>query len=365
MKKIFQISLIVFIVSLTVSCNKDYPDITSEDDFFGLFVRSEEGTISYYNERNDSLTLDIYKSANGTELGNKAIAFASFGTKGYILKGEGFRQEIELVDLERFQSRNTIEGFAYLTDLKAISDQFVCATQSTPDESNSGSVVVMDSITLDKKITLSVGKNPTKLAYGRGKYVYIANSGTESYPDSTVMVLDITTKEIIDTISIEGMVGETSELKKLKSPVEIVIDANQDIWVLCKGFDSQSAGIAKISYVTHQVNVFPFNTEYVGPGKGGLITSLLGSAVHFVNDGVYTMEIDAEELSSTKLLKEGDYENMLFNAISINPYTGSIFCAKDGEAGTKGTVLEFDRFGYFSDNEFEVGQKPRQFWFIR
>ncbi len=377
MKKILNISLVVLVVCL-VSCNKEYPDITTDTDFDGVFVRNEGGTISFYNEDDKTVTADIYKDVNGTSVGENILAFTSIGNVGYILKGTTAAQSIEEVDLETFKTVRTVDGFNNLTDLKTVSSKFLYATQGIEGDENSGSVIVLDSINQETPTIIEVGKYPTRIAYNRGKKLYVANSGTGEYTESTVMVIDITQKSVIDIVELEQKVDETTT-NKLKTPVEMVIDMHQDLWVLCKGVLNEAgdavvnAGLAKVSYIDNSVTVFPFQNGYAGPGRNGLVRSLGGETIYYLNNGTieeengtYAMEIDSETLPSLKdrLFKEEPYINMIFNVIGINPYTGKFFCGMDGEADSNGTVYIFNRYGY-NDDSFEVGVKPRQFTFVR
>ena len=364
MKTISHISLLIFSILTLLSCDKDYDNITSNTGLTGVFITNESGTISFYDEVTGTVTADIYQEVNGTGIGKKILALQTVGQRGYILRGEGSNQEIELINEASFESEKVVGGFNNLTDLKAISDQFVCVTQGTEADANSGAVLLLDSVNLDTEISLEVGKNPTRIAYSRGKKVYVANSGSEAYPDSTIMVLDIASKEITDTIALEEIIDESTTLK-LKSPVEMVIDTYQDIWVLCAGLNGQGAGIARVSYTSHEVKVFPFEGAYQGPGRNGLLRSLGGATIYFINNGTYAMSVDDESLPLNQFFPEDTYKSMNFSTIGINPYTGKFFCAADGSSGENGMVYVFNKHGYFNDNQFEVGVMPRQFTFVR
>ncbi|WP_066627456.1 YncE family protein [Labilibacter marinus] len=364
MKKFFQIFLIAVSVISIISCNREYPDITSEKGFNGLFVRNYEGTVTYYSEIDSSVTSDVYSDVNGTSIGNDLLALTLYDVRGYLLQGEGSGQEIEMINSKTFVSLGKIGGFNNLTDLVCVSDQFVYASETTTDESMSGSVLIMDSLTLDINTTLKVGKNPTQLAYTRGKRAYVANTGTEAYPDSTIMVIDVTEKSVIDTVALEQELDNGS-IAKLQRPVEMVIDGYQNIWVLCEGIDNVGAGIAKVNFVSHEVKVFPFTNEYVGPGKNGMVRGRLGTTILYVNDGTYSMSIDDEELPTTKFFK-GEFADKVFDAIGANTFTTNFYCSEDGENGENGVTYVFDRHGYnTNDAMFEVGEKPRQIIFVR
>lgn len=353
MKKVFQISLIIASVIALSSCNKEYEDITSDKGFTGVFVRNQAGSISYYSETKNTITSDIYSTVNGTDLGDQLIAFSISGEKGFLLKGAKNNQKIETVDSKTLKSEGEQSGFSNFTDLMAVSDTFVVVTQVALGSENSGSVIFLDSKNLSKALdTLKVGNNPTRLAYSRGKKVYVANTGSESYPDSTVMVIDIDTKTVIDTVDL-----------KLKKPIDMVQDSYQNIWVLCAGESGQGAGLARISYTTHKVTVFPFINGYMGKGRGGLSSG--GSTIYYVNDGMYAMRFDDTVLPTKKFFTKKDYSNENFNVIGVSPNTGRFFCAKDFSNTAQDSIYIFDRYGIEKDTTIAVGKMPRQLLFVR
>ncbi len=356
MKKIFQISLIVASVFALASCNKVYEDITSDKGFKGALVRNQAGSISYFSEVDNSITADIYSTVNGVDLGGPLTAFSMSSQKGFLLKGANNDQKIETLNSETLISEGVQGSFSNLTDLVAVSDTFVVVTQGVSGSENSGSLMFLDINNVGATLkTLSVGKNPTRLAYSRGKKLYVANTGGGAYPDSTVMVIDIDLKTVIDTVDL-----------KLKKPIDMVLDSYQNIWVLCAGEGVQNAGLAKISYGTHEVTVFPFDNEgYIGKGRGGLSASKFGGTVYFVNDGLYSMQFD--DTNFEKFFTGDAYANTIFDAIGVNPYNGRLFCAMDGENNTDGTLSIFssDGLSINDDAKISVGKMPRQFVFVR
>ncbi len=366
MKKIIQISLIVASVLVLSACNKEYEDITSDKGFKGVFVRNQAGSISYYSELDNTVTGDIYNVVNGADLGGPLTAFSISGKKGYLLKGANNDQKIETVDSETLMSEGVQGNFSNLTDLKAVSDTFVVVAQGVSGSESSGTVMVLDSKVLSNLVaTIKVGKNPTLLAYSRGRKVYVANAGGGAYPDSTVMVIDIHSKMVTDTVALEQKVDELNTLK-LKKPIDMVLDGYQNLWVLCAGEGGEGAGLAKISYGTAEVRVFPFENGYMGNGKNALATSSGGATIYFVNDGVYAIGYNDTALPTEKFFTESAYKDMVFDAIGINPYNGKFFCAKDGNGEANGSVYIFDKYGFITDNTaITVGKMPRQFVFVR
>lgn len=366
MKKIFQISLIIASIFALSSCDKKYDDITSDDGFKGVFVRNEAGSISYYNQKDKTVNTGIYNTVNGVSLASPLTAFVWQGEKGYLLMGNPSKQKIEIIDTKTFKSKGVAkDNLSNVNDLKAVSQSFVALAQGVSGDVNAGSVVLLNSQDLSIiSATIKVGKNPTKLAYNRGKKMYVANTGGVGYPDSTVMVIDIDLKTVVDTIVLEEQVDELITLR-LKKPIDIILDAYQNLWVLCAGDAGEGVGLAKINYGTSKVSVFPFENGNLGNGKNNLCTSASGTFIYFMKDGLYRMGINATELPTERYLKGGE-SNTVFDAIAVDPYTGKFYCAKEGNNGSNGEVYIFDKLGtIISDAKFIVGVAPRQFVFVR
>ncbi len=146
----------------------------------------------------------------------------------------------------------------------------------------------------------------------------------------------------------------------------MVIDAYQNVWVLCTGVNNEFAGLAKIEYGTHVVKVFQFET-YDGNGRNNLTVSAGGGVIYYINGGMCKMGINDKSLPTTKFFEENDtYKNMEFDAIGVSSNTGGFYLAKDGVGGANGSVYLLDNNAIISSmTKFDVGVKPRQFIFVR
>ncbi len=364
MKKISHISIMITVILSLVSCDKEYPAIIAESTYQGAFIKNE-GSISFIDESNSyELTADLFKVVNGSELEGELIDMSFIGSKFYVLNEVNGSQSIQQINAETFTLENTIDGFNNLVEIQTVSDAFVYAIQQSNNESESGSVVILEGDNLENQTTLPVGKNPTRIAYSRGKKAFVMNTGSENYTDSSVMVIDVTTKEVIDTIALEQIVE--GNIEKLKTPEEMIIDAYQNIWVLCTGVNGNYSGIAKIAYGSHDVQVFPFEESFVGTGKYKLARSYNGLHVYFVYNGVFEMDISANKLPEERFISDDQYKNINYDAIKVNKYTGELYCIQDGAEGSNSTLYIFNIYGYTSEySGIELGVKARDMQFVR
>lgn len=368
MKRISHIAVIILAILPFTACDSSDSSLDKNSSISGVYVMNQGGTVCFYDDAKDTLSLDIYQDVNGAPLGDRLSAMSFRKDKGYLIVEKAGEQVIEVIDPTSFTSKSSITGLSDLTDVAAVSNLFIYTAKGVEGAENSGEVLALDAETHETLATIKVGKYPTRLAYSQGKKLYVANSGGGIYSDSTVMEIDITTNEVVDTIYLEQQIDDSNVLK-LKSPVEMIIDANQNVWVLCKGISSEggailNAGLAKVTYGTNIVTVFPFKNGYVGNGRNCLARSSSGVYVCYVNNGTYSMSVNATELSTKKLFKDR-YADIVFDAIKINPKTGEYYCSLDVDGGVSNdSVYIFDRYGLnIKKKNIVVGSMPRDFVF--
>ncbi|WP_282038240.1 YncE family protein [Saccharicrinis aurantiacus] len=352
MKNFFPSILLVFCV-ISVSCSINNSNYGKETSIVGTFVMNQgsgsaNGSVTHYHA--DTLTNELFNEINDRPLTGEMLA-ASFGSeKGYFLMSEGNSSVIEKVNLDDFKSEMTSASVANATDVVCVSDTFVYATIAGADEMTSGELLKIDATTLSIKETIKVGINPTKIAYDKGKLVYVANT---SDLENGIMIVDLVRNQTIDTVKIETLVN----------PVDMVIDVHSNLWVLCEGegeSPKSNAGLVRISYNTNEegertVTNYPFG-GYVGKGRDGIAISLGGTTLYYINEGTYSMRISEDDLSSAKILfPEDRYSTKVFDAISVSSRSAEFFATVSDED----KVVVFDSYGLNEeDKEILVGENP-------
>ncbi|WP_075601831.1 YncE family protein [Saccharicrinis aurantiacus] len=359
MKNFFPSILLVFCV-ISVSCSINNSNYGKETSIVGTFVMNQgsgsaNGSVTHYHA--DTLTNELFNEINDRPLTGEMLA-ASFGSeKGYFLMSEGNSSVIEKVNLDDFKSEMTSASVANATDVVCVSDTFVYATIAGADEMTSGELLKIDATTLSIKETIKVGINPTKIAYDKGKLVYVANT---SDLENGIMIVDLVRNQTIDTVKIETLVN----------PVDMVIDVHSNLWVLCEGegeSPKSNAGLVRISYTANDegerdVTNLPFDGGYYGKGRRGISTSLGGGTVYYINKGAYSFNVnDFDKLDADndyglnfKKVFGQDYADVVFDAVDVSSRNGMFYSTLSEES----KVIVFDSFGIMEE-EIEVGTKPR------
>jgi hypothetical protein len=220
-----RVFILIYIFSF-FSCKKDKNDVGSSDFNNGVFVVNEgiygqtSGTISFMNFSNNEVSQDIFKNINGRDLGNVVQSMYIHNDMAYIVVNNSNKIEVvKTKDFKEYAQINSLEQPRYFLP---IDSNFALVSQWGLDLL-SGSVAVIDlnSNTIVQKISQGIGRGPEKMLLHNG-LVYVSNVGGLDY-DNFISVIDINSRQVIDTIQTDF------------APNSLEIDANNLLWVACKG----------------------------------------------------------------------------------------------------------------------------------
>lgn len=339
------------------SCNFKEANFDTENTFRGVFVMNKAGSVSFYDPIADILTNNLFRVVNDRPLGGDIISSSFSSNLAYILVQEG-SQDIEKVNIDDFKEIERVTpNIGNLTDLISVSDTFVYLTSGASGADESGELYKLNAETLDVigGTTIKVGKYPTKMAYESGKLLYVANTEDD---ENGIMVVDIVNNSTIDTVKIEGAIADGSDnpttIKSLTRPVDLIIDIYNNLWVLCEGTGAGDAGLARISYVHHEVSIFPL-TGIVG-GRDCLSRSPAGATIYFVNEGTKSISYNEDNYNDIDFaFGEDRYKNVAYDALSVDPTNAKFYCS----SADTDQIIIFDAFGFNEDNNLiEVGENP-------
>ena len=219
------ILVLIFIFSF-FSCKKERNDSGNSDFSNGVFVVNEgiygqtSGTISFLNLTTNEVSQDIFKNINGRDLGNVVQSMYIHNDKAYIVVNNS--NKIEVVRTNNFKEFAQINGLEQPRYFIPVDSNFAYVSQWGLDLL-SGSVAVIDlnSNTIVQRINQGIGKGPEKMLIHNG-LVYVCNVGGLDY-DNFISVIDVNSNQVIDTIQTDF------------APNSLEIDANNLLWVACKG----------------------------------------------------------------------------------------------------------------------------------
>ena len=214
---LFLLSIFVFIL---ISCDDDNNELIKNISN-GMLISNEglfnngDGSISYFNIDSSLMMNDIFIKTNERSLGDVVQSVSIANKRAYIVVNNS--QKVEVIDLKDFKSIATLTGLSYPKYFIQVSDLYGYISNGNFE----GKVFVVNLENVEITDSINVGYGPEVMAKS-GDYVYVANSGGWSF-DSTISVINISANSVIKTIEVADI------------PVDIVIDFNGDIWVLCKG----------------------------------------------------------------------------------------------------------------------------------
>lgn len=303
---------------LLTSCEKkvDEPDITA-DNLKGMFVVCEgvfgqaNGDISFHDSESDQTTKSLYYSANNVALGDVVQSFEIIDTLGFIVVNNS--QKVTVVNMKDFKVIKTINGFSYPRSVVRADENSVYISNGNGSPGNY--IYKISLSTLQKSDSLEVSTGPEKLITVNSK-VYVAISGGYNSDGNTVLEIDPETFTVVNTFNVASV------------PVDIVADKDNNIWAYCKGVPDYSnypdvtytnPGISKIEISTSAVTTFPLTT-ISSSGINNIAASKDGSLIYYLNDGLYSMPVNAAELPTSKLIDK------IFYGVDVDPQSGEIVC---------------------------------------
>ncbi len=313
----------------------------------GVFITNEgawgngNGSLSYYSFSFDEVTNDVFQTVNGRALGDVVQSATIYNGIAYIVVNSS--NKVEVATANTMVEKGVITGvtqpryFIGINDTKGYVSQW--------DAGSGTNVQVIDLTTLAVTKSITVGKGPERMLL-HNNMVYVANSGGYSV-DNTISVIDPATDAVVKTITLEG-----------DCPKDFVVDANDDIWVLCTGQEystpQTASKLVRLDPTTNTVaqtitigtTLFPTCLE---TGKNG--TNLFYGATGYGVSAIYKMAITDSSAPTTALLDK------TFYGFSINPETGNIFACEAPSFSANGTLWRYKEDGT-ELGSYEVGIGP-------
>lgn len=354
MKHFNTISILVLLMVIIISfssCQKeefgpqckncDETPITNTSSTDVLIIN--EGTfgwnnasVTLYNKNTHNTHQNVFKNANnGLNLGDVAQSFLQIGTKGYVVVNNS--NKIEVVSMSNFTSITTITGFnspRYMLPINAnkayVSDLY----------SNSIQVVDLNTNSISKNIAVS-GWTEQMVMHNDTAYIC-------DMTNNNILVVNTTTDVLIDSIKVG------------KSPNSIVLDKNNQIWVLCSGgfnvenpkliqFNPSNRSIAQTLIFTN-INESPSNLTLNGTKD----------MLYFLNNHVYQLPIASSNLPSSAIINSS---SNIFYGLGIDPTNNDIYVADAVDYVQNGIVYRYSSAGSLI-HQFNTGVIPGNFWFV-
>jgi hypothetical protein len=290
----------------------------------GIFVVNEgiygqtSGSISYYNPDSGTLAQDIFRLANGRDLGNVVQSLYFHDEKAYIVVNNS--NKIEVANAADFIEIAQINGLEQPRYFLPISAERALVTQWGNDLL-SGSLALIDLRTnsVIQKITAGIGKGPERMLLHNNK-VYIVNVGGLEF-DNFISVLNAQTLALEDTIRTED------------APNSLQMASNGKIWVACKGktvFSNYPDIDTSASTYGSLLEIDPLSASVErklllqkGKGASALTLGSPGEMFFLYDNAIYRLETDAAVYTA---IISGSFYGLgaksLDNAVYASSYSG-------------------------------------------
>jgi YVTN family beta-propeller protein len=325
-----------------ISCEND--DNDNQINIEGIYIvnegklNSNNGSITLFNPDEQKTVQNYFSNNNDWSLGDVVQDLAFYEDKGFIVVNNS--QKVEIVKKETFESIGVIEGLSYPRQFLGINDNKGYITNGSSATGANGNVLVIDMSDYAVIDTIEVGKGPESMVKLEDK-VYVTNGGGWSV-DNSISVIDIAKDTVTEMIKVKDV------------PMDIAKDANDNLWVFCKGLNSFQGGptnshLVKINTSDNSTTDYDIGkvTSY---GNYLLATGPDNESIYYTGvDGIYKMEISANTIPETPFIETIPY------GLDVNPENGNIYCMVSGESS--GYAIRYDNESNLIDST-KVGISP-------
>jgi YVTN family beta-propeller protein len=334
--------LFLFLIPAAIlGCGKEDDFLMNSDYSQGIYIINEgtygynNGSISYLDPYSGEITNYLFEKANEDAVTGDVIQSMAVihDTIGYIVANGS--SKIEIVNLKTFKTLTNPIQINYPRYCMEVNHEKGYVTRGN----NQGYVVMINLNSHQKTDSIKVGFGPETMLL-HDHLVFVANTGGGLYADSTISIINTLTDKVIDTI----MVGQV--------PADMALDAENNLWVLCKGFAIYSGApnydlfketdalIQKIDPETEQI-------VWQGRiGKAGdyfsfpkMAVSNNGEDIYYLRpDGIYLIHAYSPEIPVDPLIAGNFY------GFDVDPVNNDIYAFEASFTGN-GMVKIFDKNG--------------------
>lgn len=327
-------------------------DYGSEEDFdsraSGIFVLNEgnfqygNASLSFYDPATRQVENEIFYRANGMRLGDVAQSLTLYGGRGWVVVNNS--HVIFAFDLSNYRETGRITGLTSPRYIHFVSDRKAYVTQLWDNR-----IAVIDPQTYSVTSYIEVDGMDSETAsteqmVSLGRYVYVS---CWSYQDE-VLKIDSETDRIVGRVTV-GL-----------QPRSLVVDRYGRLWTLCDGgYEGSPTGSGQPTLhciEPETMTVLESFSFRKSDRVAGLCLNGAGDRLYWINDGVWSMSVDARRLPVRPVIKGGE---TLFYSMAVDPVSGEIYVADAIDYQQPGVISRYTADGVLVDS-FEAGINPTQ-----
>jgi len=292
-------------------------------------------SLTLYNTATKSITNNLFNTQNNMPLGDVLQSSALFNGDLYVVVNNS--NKVEVIDTATFISKGTITGLTSPRYFLGVS-----STKAYVTDLYANAITVVNPSTFQVTGSIATAAWTEQLLLHNNK-VYVTQKGTDQ-----ILVIDSNSDLISDSITVG------------REPNSLVIDAFQNLWVLCSGgVDETHPELVKINTTSNTVTAtFSFNSINESPNSLRIDTS--GTFLFYLNNDVYKHSISTTNISSTPFISSG---NLTYYGLGVSPFNNEIYLADAIDYVQPGRVYRYDAFSNLIDT-LAVGFIPQDFTFL-
>ena len=336
-----------------VSCNPDNKDPQDKNIAKGLFILNEgtctyaNSSLTFYDPEADTVENNLFYKVNLAPLGDVANSMAIDENGIYIVVNNS--NYIYKINEKTLKYEAKLDGLELPRHIMFINENkaYISTQQST-------GLWIFNPETMQKTGFVETG-NTTEKMVRVGNEVVVTNWSDFYQPgtsNSTIQFVDIATDKLVDEMAVAA------------EPHSIVLDKNNNIWVLCSGGYTAPCEPALfcINPKTREiVKRFDFAE---GDYPSSMAIDKAGENLFILNGGfgtldLYKMSVDASELPATPLVNSQqttDNSPKVFSTVAVSE-DGDIYLTDVKNYVQNGDVLRYDSDGNFV-TKFGAGIVP-------
>ena len=315
----------------------------------GLFIINEgnfmygNATLSYYDPTAHTVQNEVFARANGMKLGDVAQSMTIHGDLGWIVVNNS--HVIFAIDLTTFREVGRITGLTSPRYMHFVSDTKAYVTQIWDSR-----ICIIDPQRYEVTGYIDCpGMTPenasTEQMVQIGDYVYV---NCWSYQNR---LLKIDTR--IDQIVAQLEVGI--------QPTSLVADRNGKLWTVTDGgYEGSLYGYEAPALYRIDPETFSVEQTFrmrLGDAPSEIVTDGTGSAIYWINDDIWRMDVTSERLPVRPLIES---RGTIYYGLTVDPVTSDVYVADAVDYVQNGIIYRYDAAGELVDS-FYVGITPGAF----
>lgn len=315
----------------------------------GLFILNEgnfqygNASLSYYDIESKKVENEVFYRANSMKLGDVAQSINIRNGVAWIVVNNS--HAVFAIDTDSFREVGRITNLTSPRHIHFINDEKAYITQLWDNRIfivNPSKFEITGYIDCPG-MTMQTGSTEQMVQYG--DYVFV---NCWSY-QNRLLKIDTTTDKVVD------------ELKVGIQPTSLVMDCNGKLWTLTDGgYDNSPYGHEAPSLYRIDAESFSIEKQFrfeLGDAPSELTLNGKKNRLYWINDDIWTMEVDAERPPLKPFLK---YDGTIYYGLTVDPHTEEVYIADAIDYQQQGKVYRYSASGQRLD-EFYVGIIPGAF----